>query len=218
MVRNLILRLPIVRAIIPRVSRPLLPLAGQLSPAAAVQRGRQATRLFHHIPARLNSTPSNRSPPPPHLPPNATISQRLKHLIKTYGWYALGVYIIIGTVDLTIAFAAVNLLGAEHVSRVATSVKDYFSGFIHSGTPEPGRDQMDSIPQTTPGGNEGLYAMLVLAYTIHKTLFLPVRVGLTAALTPKLVGWLRYRGWAGGAGAKRAVQEIRTKMNSRERS
>ena len=70
------------------------------------------------------------------------------------------------------------------------------------------------------GGNEGLYAMIVLAYTIHKTLFLPVRVGLTAGLTPKLVNWLRARGWAGGAGTRRAASEMReraTEMRDRIR-
>jgi hypothetical protein len=56
--------------------------------------------------------------------------------------------------------------------------------------------------------------MLVLAYTIHKTLFFPVRVGLTAGLTPKLVGWLSRRGWAGGAGTRRAAMEMRDKLRS----
>lgn len=74
---------------------------------------------------------------------------------------------------------------------------------------------MDSISaHSNGGGQEGLYAMLVLAYTVHKTLFLPVRVGLTAALTPKLVGWLGRRGWAGGAGTKRAAQEFRDRIRS----
>lgn len=121
-------------------------------------------------------------------------------------------------VDFTVAFAGVNLLGAEHVARVAASVKDYFLAFLPSAPVEPGREHMDPVPQTTAGGSEGLYAMVLLAYSIHKTIFMPVRVGLTAGLTPKLVGWLRYRGWAGGAGTKRAVQEIRTRINSRERS
>ncbi|KAJ3477314.1 hypothetical protein NLI96_g10543 [Meripilus lineatus] len=212
MVRNIILRIPVVRAIIPRVSRPLLPLTNQLSPTS-LRRGRTPTRLFHTTPARLGS-PSRRSPPPG-PPPNASLSQRLKHLIKSYGWYALGVYTILAVADFAVAFAAVNLLGAEHVSRVATSIKDYFVEFFPSTPIEPGREHMDSIPPTAVGGNEGLYAMLVLAYTIHKTLFFPLRIGLTAAFTPRIVGWLRYRGWAGGEGAKRAVQEIKDKIRDR---
>ncbi|KAL6310510.1 hypothetical protein BKA93DRAFT_756386 [Sparassis latifolia] len=220
-------RLPVIRALIPRVSQPLLPLTTRLA-ASQVTRGigLPQVRLFQHFPARLTSTPprspSSSAPDDPNssgLPPNATVSQRLKHLIKTYGWYALGVYIIFSVADFGVAFAVINIVGAEQVSRVAASVKDYFGGFLPSKHPEPGREETDSVmANANTVGHEGLYAMIVLAYTIHKTLFLPVRVGLTAALTPRLVGWLRQRGWAGGAGAKRAAREMREKIRSgRER-
>ncbi|KAI0371135.1 hypothetical protein BV20DRAFT_1043467 [Pilatotrama ljubarskyi] len=221
MVRSLILRIPVVRALASRVSRPLLPLT-RLAPHAPPA----SSRPFSHFPARLSSSPppSPRSPPeepePSYsLPPNASLTQRLKHLIKSYGWYALGVYVILSTVDFTIAFAAVNVLGAEHVSKVAAEVKEYFAGLIHSTPPEPGRQELDrAVSQSHAGGSEGLMAMLVLAYTIHKTLFLPIRVGLTAAVTPRLVHWLRARGWAGRAGTRRAANEMREKIrNRRER-
>jgi len=129
------------------------------------------------------------------------------------------VYLLVGAVDFTVAFAAVNILGAEHVSRVAASIKEFFMSYIPARPTEPGREEMDSVVgHASATGHEGLYAMIVLAWTVHKTLFLPVRVGLTAGLTPRLVGWLRTRGWAGGAGTKRAVQEMRDKMrDSRER-
>ncbi|KAI0356173.1 hypothetical protein OH77DRAFT_1423768 [Trametes cingulata] len=221
MVRSLILRIPVVRALASRVSRPILPLTRlplHVAPASS--------RPFSHFPARLSSSPppSPRSPSdepdPSHtLPPNASLSQRLKHLIKSYGWYALGVYVILSTIDFTIAFAAVNVLGAEHVSKIAADIKEYFAGLIHSTPPEPGREEMDrAVSQSQAGGHEGLMAMLILAYTIHKTLFLPIRVGLTAAVTPKLVHWLRARGWAGSAGTRRAAQEMRERIrNRRER-
>ena len=133
---------------------------------------------------------------PPGPGPDASLSARLKHLIKSYGWYALGVYAVLSVLDFSVAFAAINVVGAEHVARVATDVKEYFAALVHSAPPEPGREEMDRAAAHA-GGHEGLMAMLVLAYTIHKTLFLPVRVGLTAAVTPKLVHWLRARGWAG---------------------
>jgi len=137
----------------------------------------------------------------------------LKHLIKSYGWYALGVYLIVSALDLSVAFAGVNLLGAEYVSQVATSMKETMGSLIHSHPAEPGKDEVESAtrPSHQPG-QEGLYAMLVLAYTIHKTLFLPFRVGLTAALTPKLVGWLARRGWVGSAGTRRAAVEMRERL------
>ncbi|OBZ68132.1 hypothetical protein A0H81_11907 [Grifola frondosa] len=222
MVRNLILRFPVIRALLPRITQPLLPLSTRLAarrvPSLTNPAGPSGVRLFNHFPARLTSSPppspgSSGDPGYDSLPPDASLSQRLKHLIKSYGWYALGVYFIISTLDFTIAFAAINIIGADHVSRVAADVKEYFAAFLHSKPPEPGREEMDSVTaHTSASSNEGLYAMLVLAYTIHKTLFLPVRVGLTAVVTPRLVGWLRSRGWAGGAGARRAAHEMRDKM------
>ncbi|KAH7908416.1 hypothetical protein BJ138DRAFT_1157660 [Hygrophoropsis aurantiaca] len=218
MLRRVLPRFPLFR-----VSAPILPMASRLAarpmPAVSLNATPRLSnsRLFQHFPARLTSSPSSppsspTSDPRSQLPPNATLSQRLKHLITSYGWYALGVYFIVGVVDFTVAFAAINLLGAEHVSHVATSVKEFVGGILSSRPPEPGREEMES---TTGGGNhEGLYAMLVLAYTIHKTLFLPVRVGFTAALTPRLVGWLRMRGWAGGEGTRRAAREMRDKIRT----
>ncbi|OCH93121.1 hypothetical protein OBBRIDRAFT_790592 [Obba rivulosa] len=225
MVRNFILRFPGLRALVPRVSRPLLPLTSRLAagPSLSLTGSVHSTnRLFHHIPARLTDSrpPSPTSPTDPAAPPpDATLSQRLKYLIKSYGWYALGVYLIIGVVDFGVVFAAVNILGADHVAHLAASVKEYVYGLINSTPPEPGREEMDSAAAHSSGsGHEGLYAMLLLAYTVHKTLFLPVRVGLTAAFTPRLVGWLRTRGWAGGEGAKRAARHMRDKLRgNRER-
>lgn len=221
MVRSFILRIPVVRALTARVSQPLLPLTARLAPHSAPSL--PGSRPFSHFPARLTSSPppssgqsSGESDSGYSLPPNASLSQRLKHLIKSYGWYALGVYIILSALDFSVAFAAVNVLGAEHVSKVASEVKDYFSSLIHSTPPEPGREEMDrASAHASSGGSEGLMAMIVLAYTIHKTLFLPVRVGLTAAVTPKLVHWLRAKGWAGSSGARRAAQEMREKIRER---
>lgn len=224
MVRNNILRFPLIRALVPRVSRPLLPLAARLagrspSPSLTRSAGQSGTRLFHTFPARLTHSPppsptSSDGGGPASLPPDATLSQRLKHLIKSYGWYALGVYIILSVLDFSVAFGAVNILGAEHVSRVAAAAKEFCVGLVYSRPPEPGREEMDR-PHARTTGHEGLFAVIAVAYTVHKTLFLPVRVGLTAALTPRLVGWLRQRGWAGGAGAQRAAREMREKIRNR---
>ncbi len=88
---------------------------------------------------------------------------------------------------------------------VAASARAMVTDLMHARPAEPGRDEIDRA-QASSGGQEGFYAMLVLAYTVHKTLFMPIRLGLTAAFTPKIVGWLSARGWgwqrrdpAGGA-------------------
>ncbi|KAF5370639.1 hypothetical protein D9758_001852 [Tetrapyrgos nigripes] len=214
---RLFIRLPIIRALLPRVSAPILPISRlSRTSTSLTNTPRTNPRLFSHFPARLSPSPSPESSTNPSK--NATVSQRLKNLIKNYGWYALGMYIVIGFVDFGVAFAGINVIGAEQVSQMAASIKNVVYGLIHSTPAEPGRDEMDHSSAGL-GGKEGLYAMIALAYTIHKTLFLPVRVGLTAALTPKLVNWLRARGWAGGAGTRRAAEEIRDrfkKSRSRE--
>lgn len=211
MLRSLFPRLPIFRALAPRVAPPILPIV-RLRPFVS------RPRLFHCSPSRLSPQEGPHSPGPglPSLPPDATLSQRLKHLIKSYGWYALGVYMLLSVVDFGVAFAGISLLGADYVAQVTASIKQSIATVLHSHPPEPGRDEIDSTGGR-PGqsGQEGLYAMLVLAYTIHKTLFVPIRIGLTAAFTPKLVGWLSRRGWAGGAGARRAAAEMRGRLRGR---
>ncbi|KIK97218.1 hypothetical protein PAXRUDRAFT_825158 [Paxillus rubicundulus Ve08.2h10] len=217
MLRRVLPRFPLFR-----IRAPILPTTARIGtrsahPASVTGLSRSSpSRFFRTFTPRLMSTGS---PGPndngPSLPPDATVSQRLKHLVKSYGCYALGMYLVLSALDFTIAFAGVNLLGAEQVSQVAACVKGVVLGFIHRKPLEDGKDGIDSTT-ADQGGQEGLYAMLVLAYTIHKTLFLPVRVGLTAALTPKMVGWLRMRGWAGGEGTKRAAREMREKIRNRQ--
>ncbi|KAJ8522742.1 hypothetical protein ONZ45_g748 [Pleurotus djamor] len=214
---RLMTRIPILRGLIPRLSTPILPVASRLYPMQS-----SSNRLFTRFPARLTSR--SPSPPPspqlhPSLPPDASMSQRLKHLIKSYGWYALGVYLILSALDFGVAFVGIQLIGAEHVSRVATAAKEFIAQTLHSSPPEPGRDELDHLGDVPKApGQEGFYAMLVLAYTVHKTLFLPVRVGLTAACTPRIVGWLRQRGWAGSAGTRRAAAEMRERIRSNRKN
>jgi N-terminal acetyltransferase 2 len=147
------------------------------------------------------------------------LTTRLKILIKSYGWYALGVYFVLTVVDFSIAFAAVNLLGAAQVGRATAYVKGAVLDMIHgAGIGVSSEDSPDSAingresANGGAGGNEGLYAMIVLAYTVHKTLFMPIRVGLTMAITPKLVRWLRTRGFTGQGGATRAAGQLRQNM------
>jgi len=171
-----------------------------------------------HTPARLSSSSPSYSPDPKEPPPGgSSLSERLKTLMKKYGWYAVGVYFTISVGDFAIAFAGIDLLVAEYVSSLAGSAKAWVLGLVYSRPPEPGREEMEDVSgNVTQGGQEGVYAMLVLAYTLHKTLFLPVRIGFTAAFTPRIVNWLRARGWAGGAGTRRAMQEMKERMRNRD--
>ncbi|KAJ7502746.1 hypothetical protein B0H11DRAFT_1986164 [Mycena galericulata] len=209
MVRRFFARMPLLRsqALLPTF-RPLRPNQLPLTYAPRASH----SRLFNHFPARLTASPPPSESSSAGLPPDATRYQRLKHLFKTYGWYALGVYCVLSVLDFGVAFGLVNIIGAEYVERVSTSAKEFAVGMVRSKPPEPGLDELDPAPATA--GYEGLYAMLLLAYTVHKIFFLPVRVGLTAYLTPTLVGWLRQRGWSGGAGTIRAATHMRERLRS----
>jgi hypothetical protein len=136
--------------------------------------------------------------------------------MKAYGWYAVGVYIAVSVADFAVALAGIQLLGADYVSSVAASAKAWLLGLVYSRPPEPGREEMDEVTKGAgAGGQEGLYAMLVLAYIVHKT-FLPIRIGLTAVCTPRIVNWLRVRGWAGGEGTRRAMQQMKERYRDRD--
>ncbi|KAI0247639.1 hypothetical protein BJV78DRAFT_1157091 [Lactifluus subvellereus] len=156
----------------------------------------------------------------PHLTLNAKksapLSQRLMTLMKPYGCYAVSVYSVISIVDFTIAIAGVNLLGVNYVSSVAASAKVWVLSLVYSHPPEPGREIEELSQSMAAGVQEGLYAMLLLAWTLRKTLFVPVRIGLTAAFTPRLVNWLRARGWVSGEGTRRAMQEMRERLKDRD--
>ena len=116
-------------------------------------------------------------------------------LMKKYGWYTIGVYFAISVMDFAIAYAGINLLDADYVTSVAASAKAWVLGLVCSRPPEPCRAELEDVwGNVSRQGQEGLYAMLVLAYTVHKTLFLPVWIGFTAAFTPKIMNWLHARG------------------------
>jgi hypothetical protein len=216
-----ILRLPFLRAIVPRI--PVLPVTR--SPLTLSSRNQtfsiNAPRRLFQLPRRHQLT----SPSPTRAFSTSTsssseaaptMSGRLKVLIKSYGWYALGAYLFFSAVDFSFVFACVYFVGAEHVQRMTDSAKSWFSQTVlHRDLPNPEKN-MD--PTRTSVGGGGLWAMIVLAYGIHKTLLLPVRVGLTAAFTPKMVGYLASRGWRGAQAAKEAARQAREHAKQRARS
>ena len=232
--RRILHRLPLFRTIVPRVTRPILPVTSRILPSPEIRTTRTLTgslrispfRTLHTTtPARLSSSSSS-SPPPNNdddVKAPGSLSQRLKTLMKAYGWYAVGMYAAVSVIDFAAALAGIHLLGADYVASVAASAKAWLLGLVYSSSrpPEPGRDEMEEMTRGAVnrggvgGGQEGLYAMLVLAYIVHKML-LPVRIGLTAVLTPRFVNWLRVRGWTGGEGTRRALQEMKERLRDRD--
>src|SRR6266702_1773781 len=215
MMRRMLPRFPFFRTLVPRITRPLLPVTTRISTPTSRILSRPLRispfRPIHSTSARLSA--SARSPDAKEPP---TLSQRLTELIKSDGWYAVGVYACVSAADSVVAFIGVHLLGADYVSSVAASAKTWLYSLVYSRPPEPGRDEIEEVSKiVATGGQEGLYAMFLLAFAVHKTLFLPVRIGVTAAFTPRFVKWLRSRGWAGGEGTRRAMQEMRERLRDR---
>lgn len=200
------------RAVLPRLSIMRLLRMGRASilPTSRpppIRLTPSSARGFKTYPPLRNSSTS---PDPNALPENASVTSKLKLLIKSYGWYALGVYFALGLVDFSIAFAAIHLFGAEKVGKATAYIKGAVADVWHGTRPEDSPD--DSPVAHSHVGSGSLWAMVVLAYTVHKTLFLPLRAGLTVAITPRFVRWLNTRGWAGSAGAMRAANHMRDRM------
>jgi hypothetical protein len=133
---------------------------------------------------------------------------RFKVLAKKYGWYAFGMYWILSTIDFTLSYAVVHSVGAERIEPLLASSLRQFRLWRH-GEEETAQLEAEDVKRRaevkkeTEGkgakywGSRMMWAEIAIAYTIHKTLLLPFRAGLTAAWTPKVVKWLRARGWAG---------------------
>jgi len=205
-----VLRVPFLRSLFPR--GPLLPFT-----RPATRTRSPAPRIRNALTQRAYST----SPPPRPTSPSSDVAPtsltgRLKALIKTHGWYALGVYMALSVLDFSLTFAIIYLIGADQVNRLTSSVRSAVGDVFHrGGVGESGGDideGTDKIPSGGAGGSQGVYAMAILAYGIHKTLWFPVRIGLTAAVTPRFVGFLTSRGWVGQGGARRAAQHVKDKV------
>ncbi|PWN36778.1 uncharacterized protein FA14DRAFT_118180 [Meira miltonrushii] len=140
-------------------------------------------------------------PDPDEPPKKATIRERLRFLTRRYGWWALGVYLLASTVDFSLVFLAIHLLGADHIRELEDGVRKYFG---------MGKREMEDHEKGDGKDSSTLWTEAVLAYTIHKTLLLPFRVGITAAVTPTFVKYMVRLGWAkNNAAVQQAAQKAK---------
>lgn len=56
-------------------------------------------------------------------PDKLPLGQRLKALMKKYGWWAVGVYGVLSLFDFGVAFALVQYLGVERIKQAEKSIK-----------------------------------------------------------------------------------------------
>ena len=114
---------------------------------------------------------------------------KLKELAQKYGAAGVIVYLGIGMVDLGLTFAGIQVLGQDKVKLL----EDKVVNTVNEWRGLPPRPERDSS-QEKEGAS--LASVFVLAYGIHKTLFLPFRVTVTAAITPAFVRKIHALGWS----------------------
>ncbi|GFZ51255.1 hypothetical protein JCM24511_09013 [Saitozyma sp. JCM 24511] len=211
---------------------------------AASQPASHASPTFHsdtQSRSGSNSSHSSQSPPEPE-PEAKSAYARFKALSKKYGWWALGMYTALSSVDFSLTFLTVHAVGAERIEPAFYAALHRYH-VIRYGEEEAVRIEEESRVEKAEqqareeeemrglteeerrrkknGGGWGsrtFWAEVALAYAIHKTALLPFRAGLTVAWTPKLVNWLTKRGWVGKGGITRAATHAQGKIkDARER-
>ncbi|KAI9473858.1 MAG: hypothetical protein EXX96DRAFT_596826 [Benjaminiella poitrasii] len=140
---------------------------------------------------------------------------KLKELTRKYGAVGIIVYVAVGCVDLGITLGVIQLAGLDKVKALERSViNTVYDVGERMGLKEKNEQPLILV---TDGENNTLLtaassdetglihstddtpsfaSVLILAYGIHKTLLLPVRIGITAAITPAVVRKLHQMGWA----------------------
>jgi hypothetical protein len=111
-------------------------------------------------------------------------------------------------VDLSATYFTIQMVGADKVKQLEMWVKDSFGRFGLWSNKNHGEPDTTSTTLGVGGvlgemeaevpaeGEQPSFAsMFILAYGIHKTVFLPFRLGVTAFVTPFLVRRLQAMGW-----------------------
>lgn len=125
---------------------------------------------------------------------------KLKGLAKKYGVVGVLVYLGVGVVDLGVTFGIIQVAGLDKVKALEKGVLDvmYNTGEkFGMKKKQPALIESDShVVLNNEQDTPSLASVFLLAYGIHKTLLLPVRLGITTAITPAIVRKLHQMGWA----------------------
>lgn len=105
-------------------------------------------------------------------------------------------------------FAAIHFFGGEHVKEIEAFLFKFIGPILKQFKKEekPQDTHAFDFLKKWFGSEEKVSEMellvarlsgeFVLAFTIHKTLMVPLRAGLTVLFTPSIVRWLVRKGWA----------------------
>lgn len=122
---------------------------------------------------------------------------KLKELSKKYGAVGILVYLGVGFVDLGITLGIIQFAGLEKVKALEEATLD----IARNAGERIGvyKRKVIDHPETTENDKDeapSFASVFILAYGIHKTILLPVRLGITAAITPAVVRKIHQLGWA----------------------
>ncbi|KAF9430823.1 hypothetical protein BGZ94_003612 [Podila epigama] len=141
----------------------------------------------------------------------AGMMDKIKDLVKQYGYTGVAVYLGISMIDLAATFVIVKAAGMEKIEAAQDWVLDNVGTYLGYKTSaekhaeelekrrkEHGDAELDTVDDARVGAiynkASGLWSVFVIAYGIHK-LLVPLRVVATSMITPPLVKWLVKRGW-----------------------
>ncbi|KAG0281464.1 hypothetical protein BGZ96_001130 [Linnemannia gamsii] len=136
---------------------------------------------------------------------SAGFMDKIKQLVKQYGYTGVAVYLGISTLDLAATFIIVKAAGMEKIEMAQDYVIEHYGPLVgykpkphsHSEAAAAAVD-LDKVDDEQVGAiynkASGLWSVFVIAYGIHK-LLVPLRVVATSMITPPLVKWLVRKGW-----------------------
>ncbi|SAL98078.1 hypothetical protein [Absidia glauca] len=127
------------------------------------------------------------------------VEGKFKQLARKYGPSGVLVYLGVGFIDLGFTFATIQLVGSDKVRLLEKRFMDTYrqnkERFGFKGT-ESTTTEHTHQEDEDEDGKPSLTSVFLLAYGIHKTLLLPVRLAITTAITPALVRKVHAWGWA----------------------
>ncbi|KAF9136488.1 hypothetical protein BG015_003120 [Linnemannia schmuckeri] len=173
--------------------------------APIIRRGFASTTGKTATSASTTASPAASGTVAASAPQKTGFMDKIKQLIKQYGYTGVAVYLGISTLDLAATFIIVKAAGMEKIEKAQDYVLEHYGPYFgykpkphshpHEGSEAVDLDKVDD-EQVGAIYNKasGLWSVFVIAYGIHK-LLVPLRVVATSMITPPLVKWLVKKGW-----------------------
>jgi hypothetical protein len=112
---------------------------------------------------------------------------KTKQFMKKYGYVGIGVYLVLSAADLAATMAVISVKGADKVRQAEDYALEKAKGWLGmKHTP---------LNETHLHEKPSFASVFLIAYGIHKTILLPFRLSLTAAVTPAVARRLMNWGW-----------------------